>query len=162
MNRLRPVEQSAARALAEWRERRALESDKPRGWILADEALYGLASREPESIEALESVPALPPGVLRKRGDELLELLRNARADVTGVPLQAPKRPEPEQMALATQLLQIVRSVATEMELGAEVLATRKDVEAVAFGSVTPQDSPLTQGWRGEVLGPKLRDALGS
>jgi len=160
LNRLRPVEQSAARALAEWRERRALESDKPRGWILADEALYGLATREPVSVEALESVPALPPGVLRKRGDELLELLRSARADLSAVPLMAPKRPEPEQTALATRLLQVVRDVAAELDLGAEVLATRKDVEAIAFGSMALDDSPLLRGWRAEVLGPKLRSAL--
>jgi ribonuclease D len=160
LNRLRPVEQSAARALAEWRERRALESDRPRGWILADEALYGLAVREPVSIEALESVPALPPGVLRKRGDELLGLLRTARADLSTAPLLAPKRPEPEQMALATRLLQVVRNVATELELGAEVLATRKDVEAVAYGSVALQDSPLARGWRGEALAPRLSLAL--
>ena len=161
LNRLRPVEQSAARALAEWRERRAIESDKPRGWILADEALYGLAMREPVSVEALESVPALPPGVLRKRGEELLELLRNARADLSAAPLLAPKRPEPEQTALATELLRVVRDVATELGLGAEVLATRKDVEAIAFGSVALDDSPLARGWRAEVLGPRLRHALG-
>jgi ribonuclease D len=160
LNRLRPAEQSAARALAEWRERRAIESDKPRGWILADEALYGLAMREPQSVEALESVPSLPPGVLRKRGDELLELLRTARADLSAVPLMAPKKPEPEQMALATKLLHVVRDVAAELELGAEVLATRKDVEAIAFGSVSIDDSPLTQGWRGDVLGARLRAAL--
>jgi ribonuclease D len=160
LNRLRPAEQSAARALAEWRERRAIESDKPRGWILADEALYGLAMREPESVEALESVPSLPPGVLRKRGDELLELLRTARADLSAVPLMAPKKPEPEQMALATKLLQVVRDVAAELELGAEVLATRKDVEAIAFGSIALDESPLTDGWRGEVLGARLRAAL--
>jgi ribonuclease D len=160
LNRLSPVEQSAARALAEWRERRAIESDKPRGWILADEALYGLATREPVAVEALESVPGLPPGVLRKRGDELLELLRTARADLSGVPLTAPKRPEPEQMALAAKLLQVVRTVATELEVGAEVLATRKDVEAIAFGSVSLDDSALLQGWRKDVLGTRLRAAL--
>jgi ribonuclease D len=160
LNRLRPPEQSAARALAEWRERRAIESDKPRGWILADEALYGLAMREPQSVEALESVPSLPPGVLRKRGDELLELLRTARADLSAVPLMAPKKPEPEQMALATKLLQVVRDVAAELELGAEVLATRRDVEAIAFGSVAIDESPLSQGWRGDVLGTRLRAAL--
>jgi ribonuclease D len=160
LNRLRAAEQSAARALAEWRERRAIESDKPRGWILADEALYGLAMREPQSVEALESVPSLPPGVLRKRGDELLELLRTARADLSAVPLMAPKKPEPEQMALAAKLLQVVRDVATELELGAEVLATRKDVEAIAFGSVAIDESPLSQGWRGDVLGTRLRAAL--
>ena len=33
------------------------KSDKPRGWILADEALYALATRDPVSIAALESDP---------------------------------------------------------------------------------------------------------
>ncbi|MCX7052886.1 MAG: HRDC domain-containing protein, partial [Proteobacteria bacterium] len=153
LNRLRPAEQSAARALADWRERRAIEADKPRGWILTDEALYALATREPVSIAALESVPALPPGVIRKRGDELLELLRAARADESGVPLSAPKRPEPAQMALATRLLQVVRDVAAELEVSAEMLATRKDVEAIAFGSGAPDASPLMHGWRRDVVG---------
>ena len=160
LNRLRPAEQSAARALADWRERRAIESDKPRGWILADEALYALATREPVSIEALEAIAVLPPSVVRKRGDELLDLLRTARADESGVPLSAPKRPEPEQMALATRLLQVVRDIAAELDMGAEVLATRKDVEAIAFGSGAPDDSPLMRGWRREVVGTKLLAAL--
>ena len=38
----RPQEQAVARALAAWRERRAIESDKPRSWILTDEALYAM------------------------------------------------------------------------------------------------------------------------
>ena len=160
LNRLRPDEQSAARALADWRERRAIESDKPRGWILADEALYALATRDPVSVAALESIPTLPPGVIRKRGDELLELLRAARADESGVPLIAPKRPEPAQMALATRLLQVVRDVAAELEVSSEVLATRKDVEAIAFGSGAPDGSPLVRGWRKAVVGEKLLAAL--
>jgi ribonuclease D len=160
LNRLRPEEQSAARALADWRERRAIESDKPRGWILADDALYALATREPVSIEALESIAALPPSVIRKRGDELLDLLRAARADESGVPLSAPKRPEPAQMALAARLLQVVRDVAAALDVSAEVLATRKDIEAIAFGSGAPGDSPLMRGWRRDVVGEKLLAAL--
>ena len=146
--------------LADWRERRAIESDKPRGWILADEALYALATRDPVSIAALESVPTLPPGVIRKRGDELLALLRAARADESGMPLAAPKRPDAGQMALATRLLQVVRDVAAELEISAEVLATRKDVEAIAFGFGAPDDSPLMRGWRKAVVGEKLLAAL--
>ncbi len=161
LNRLRPEEQSAARALADWRERRAIESDKPRGWILADEALYALATRDPVSLEALEAVPGLPPGVVRKRGDELLQLLRTARADQSGVPLSAPKRPEPQQLALATRLLQVVRDVAAQLDVCAEVLATRKDVEAIAYGSGAPGDSPLMRGWRRGVIGEKLLAVLG-
>jgi ribonuclease D len=160
LNRLQPAEQSTARALAEWRERRAIESNKPRGWILADEALYAIAARAPRSVHSLESIPSLPPGVVRKRGEELLELVEAARADESGVPLSAPRRPSPEEMTLAGKLLQIVRDVAAELEIGPEVLATRKDIEAIAFGSVAPADSTLLHGWRRQVIGEKLLSAL--
>jgi ribonuclease D len=160
LNRLRPAEQSAARALADWRERRALESDKPRGWILADEALYAIATRAPTTISELESVPALPPGVVRKRGEELLELLRAAANDDSAVPLSAPRRPEPAELARATRLLQVVREVATAQEIGAEVLATRRDVEAIAFGSCELEDSALARGWRRDLLLERLRAAM--
>jgi len=63
-------------------------------------------------------------------------------------------------MALATRLLQVVRDVAAQLDVGAEVLATRKDVEAIAFGSGQPDNSPLLRGWRREVVGEKLLAAL--
>ena len=90
----------------------------------------------------------------------MLELMRAARADESGVPLAAPKRPEPEQMALAARLLQVVRDVSAELEVCAEVLATRKDIEAIAFGSGARDGSPLMRGWRSDVLGAKLLEAL--
>ena len=78
LGRLRPGEQAAARAIAEWRERRAIESDKPRGWILSDEALYALATLAPRTPADLEGIRSLPPAVARKRGDELLALISAA------------------------------------------------------------------------------------
>jgi ribonuclease D len=63
-------------------------------------------------------------------------------------------------MARAARLLQVVRDVAAELDVGAEVLATRRDVEALAFGSGVPDDSPLLRGWRREVVGEKLLAAL--
>ena len=72
--------------------------------------------------------------MVRKRGEDLLELLRHA-GDDAAMPLSAPRRPLPEDMARATRLLQVVRDVATAHEIGAEVLATRRDVEAIAFGA---------------------------
>jgi ribonuclease D len=152
LNRLRAPEQAAARALAEWRERRAVESDKPRGWILADEALYALAVRAPETTADLEQVEALPAGVVRKRGDELLALLRDARADPPPA-IEPPRRPTAEEQARASQLLQLVRERAAAAGIGAEVVATRRDVEAIAFGSVGVGQSPLSRGWRASVLG---------
>lgn len=160
LNRLRPQEQAAARALAEWRERRAVESDRPRGWILADTALYALALQAPESMESLERIDALPAAVVRKRGEELLGLLRTARANADTQSVEPHRRPTNEEQALASALMQVVRDQAAALGIGAEVLATRRDVESLAFGSSSVDDSPLLRGWRGEVLGDALRAKL--
>ncbi len=155
LGRLRPAEQSVACALAAWREQRAIESDRPRGWILADEALYALATQAPSSRADLESVPALAPGTMRKRGDELLALMAEARRSAGAASVVPPtQRPTPEQNRLVAALQQEVRAVATELELSPEVLATRRDVEALAFGS--RGEPGALHGWRRAVIGERL------
>jgi ribonuclease D len=160
LGRLHPAEQAVARALAGWREQRAVASDKPRGWILSDEALYALATAAPATVEELEQVRALPPATVRKRGDELLELVRTARdSDGHGEPTPVPQRPTPEQMRRIGALQQRVRDVAAGLGISPEVLATRRDVEGMVLGS--PEQSPLLGGWRREVIGLRLLELLG-
>jgi ribonuclease D len=160
LGRLKPSEQAAARAIAEWRERRAIESDKPRGWILADEVIYALATIAPRTVADLEAVGSLPPAVVRKRGEELLALMQAAvespgMADVQN----APQRATPEENALVTRLQQILRSAAGALELSPEVIATRRDVEALVFKD--RGESAVLRGWRRGVVGEKLLAALG-
>jgi ribonuclease D len=160
LGRLRPPEQSVARALAAWREERAIASDKPRGWILNDEAVLALATLAPTTMAELEQVRALPPGVVRKRGDELLALVRAAREATEGeAPWQVPQRATPEQTRLVGQLQQRLRDVAATLGVSPEVLATRRDVEAMVFGR--PEESPLMRGWRREVIGERLLEMTG-
>jgi ribonuclease D len=158
LNRLTAAEQSAARALAQWRERRALESNKPRGWILADEAIYALATRAPATVAALEGIESVPAGVARKRGEELVALIAEARAHPVQDATEPPRKPTAAEQALASALMQAVRDRATALGIGPEVLATRRDVEAIAFGSMRIEQSPLLHGWRGSVLGDALRE----
>jgi ribonuclease D len=154
--RLRPQEQAAARALAQWREQRAIDSDKPRGWILADEGLFAIATRAPDSVAALEGINVLPPGLVRKHGEELLQLVQAARAGDDLPEQSMARRPSPEETARAAMLMQAVRDRATELGIGTEVLATRRDVEAVAFGTADLVKSPLMRGWRRAVIGERL------
>jgi ribonuclease D len=160
LGRLRPQEQCVVRTLAAWREERAIASDKPRGWILADEAVLALATLAPATMAELEQVRALPPGVAHKRGEELLELMRTAReATDAAAPWQVPPRPTPEQTRLVGQLQQRVRDVAASLEVSPELIATRRDVEAMVFGK--PQESLLLRGWRCEVIGGQLLELTG-
>ena len=153
--RLQPHQQVIARALAEWRERRAVAADKPRSWILADDALYGLASRAPSRPEELAQTPALPPALVRKRGEELLSLIASARERATDATiLQLPPRPTPEDTARVTRLQQQVREKAAELGISPEVLATRRDIEALVFRD--RGESALLRGWRRGVVGQQL------
>jgi ribonuclease D len=159
LGRLRPAEQPVARALARWREQRAIASDKPRGWILSDEALYALATTAPATAGDLEQVRALPPATIRKRGEELLALMREARESARDLPPSpAPQRPTPEQTQRMTRLQQHVKDVATRLGIQPEVLATRRDVEGMVLAS--PGHSPLLRGWRREVIGLPLLELL--
>jgi ribonuclease D len=155
LGRLRPREQAAARAIAEWRERRAIESDKPRGWILADDVLYALATRAPRSVADLESIQSLPPSVVRKRGDELVRIIGAAlESPAAELAVAAPVRPSPEENARVARLQQIVRDEAAALGVSSEVIATRRDVEALVFSD--RPESALLRGWRRAVIGEKL------
>jgi ribonuclease D len=159
LGRLQPAEQAVARALAEWRERRAIASDKPRGWILTDEALYGLTTLAPATTADLGQVRALPPAVIRKRGEELLALIVTARASAgDALPSPPSSRPTPGQTRLIGQLQQRVRDTARTLEISPEVLAARRDVESLVLG---PREaSALLRGWRREVIGESLLPLL--
>ncbi|HEU5442752.1 MAG TPA: HRDC domain-containing protein, partial [Steroidobacteraceae bacterium] len=54
---LDPARERLARGLAAWRERRAMERNRPRGWILEDAAVRELIVRVPRSRAALEALP---------------------------------------------------------------------------------------------------------
>src|SRR6202167_4611371 len=71
--------QSLARALAAWRERRAIHSDRPRNWILPDAALRDIVMRVPRSMTELAMTAELPDGIRTNSGSEILALIEAQR-----------------------------------------------------------------------------------
>ena len=57
LDRLQPQQRATAKLLAQWREDTAIKHDKPRGWILADEALREIAERLPATTARSRSDP---------------------------------------------------------------------------------------------------------
>jgi len=53
LERLPPQQRATVKLLAQWREAAAIRHDKPRGWILADDALREIAERMPSSTRDL-------------------------------------------------------------------------------------------------------------
>jgi ribonuclease D len=145
--------QALAQSVAAWRERRASERNRPRGWILDDAVLRELILRLPRTPEALASLPGIQESVVRKCGEELLTLVCAAGISDPPPPLPRRERPDPEQMALVKRLADLSADVAKQLEISPEVLATRRELEKLAAGR---RDVSLLRGWRAQVLGEKL------
>lgn len=141
-----------AAALAEWREEEARRANRPRRWIIKDEAIVALATRAPQDPAELASVAVLPPALLRRHGAALLQVTRDADARLP------PERPvaarlEPAQERQARKLMGRLREIAQHQRVSAPLLATRRDIEALVQGQ---RELPLLRGWRRELAGEVL------
>ena len=160
LDRLQPAQRATAKLLAGWREAAAIKYDKPRGWILADDALREIAERLPANRNELEQVRTLPPAVLRKRGEELLSMIGQGRELAANEPAAfTPPKPDPQKLALVTQLMNLVRAHSTELKVSPELLATRRDVEQLVFSGRAER---LANGWRRAAIGERLLAAAGA
>jgi ribonuclease D len=146
-----------ARALAAWREQRAIRSNRPRGWILPDAALRDLVFQVPRDPAALERISDLPEGIRENSGAQLLELIRAAEVPQPPAPLPQRRRPDPEQLDKVQRLVDITRRIGQRLGLAPELLATRRDLERLAGGH---RDGPALSGWRREAIGAELLQAL--
>jgi ribonuclease D len=149
------AEQARARALANWRERRAVNSDKPRSWILSDKALLQLAQQNPQGTEALHKIEDLQPGLIRSQGDRLLAILSDTNAAIAKGDLEFTQLiPNPEKdRAQLKKLSAIIRTEAEKLGIAAEVLGSKRDIQALLNGATNCR---LTTGWRRQVVGEQL------
>jgi ribonuclease D len=154
VSQLEPKSRSRAKAVAVWRERLARERDLPRSWVLADAAIFSIATAAPDNAAALEAVQPLN----ERLAAGVLEALREAAAaplEDTG-PSQD-SRPTPEQKTVIERLNKLVDARAAALQISAEVLAPRGEVKALAMGR---RDLPVLAGWRREEIGCSLLEAL--
>ena len=152
---LPPVQQARARELASWRETRAVDTNKPRQWIISDAAILQLASSNPTSTRTLEKIAELPPALARKHGSALLEILNAANNAFAGGNTSYAQQSVdiPREKVLSKRLLERVASVARKLDIVPEVLASRRDINALLRN---PATSRVTQGWRREIIGEAL------
>ncbi|HTX24658.1 MAG TPA: ribonuclease D [Steroidobacteraceae bacterium] len=141
------------RELAAWRERRAIERNRPRGWILDDASLRDIVVAAPRSASELAAIRGVPPGVIKHCGGEILERIRAADLPDELAPVNLRGRPDAAKAALLKQLSAIHQAVAAELALSPEVLATRRDLEQLAAGQ---RDVAPLRGWRRAVIGERL------
>jgi len=154
---LDPDRERLAQKLAAWRERRAIDRDRPRSWILDDTALRSIVLKAPRDAADLAALPDLTPGFLERSGEAVLQVIESAMLPATLPPPAQRPRPDPALMARVKRLSAAVQAQAQQLSIAAEILATRRDLEHIARGAPVGE---VLHGWRASLLGEALGAAL--
>src|SRR4029077_9162474 len=125
---LDPDRQRLARALASWREQRAIKSNRPRGWILPDAALRDLVFQVPRDRAALLRISELPEGIRENSGAQLLELINAAAVPHPPATLPQRRGPDPEQLDKVQRLADITRRIGNQLGLAPELLIADAEI----------------------------------
>jgi ribonuclease D len=164
VNRLRAKQRAVAHALADWRERTAASEDRPVGSILSDVALVEVARRQPESLDALTAIRGVRPDVGRRRGNQIIEVIRTGR-DGEAPELEEFSRvePDPGDSARIALCESVVRQRVGEAGLAYELVASRADLTAIVTAQRAGNDEPdvrTLHGWRRDLVGAELLELL--
>jgi ribonuclease D len=150
---LDPARVRLVQELAAWRERRAVERNRPRGWILEEGVLRDIVLRVPRTSQDLAAIADLPASVLKHCGADILECVQAACIPDPAPPLNARARPDLAKTALVRRLADLNQTIAAELSMSPEVLTTRRELEHLADGR---RDVAVLQGWRRIVVGERL------
>ena len=157
--------QAIARELVSWRERTASAQDRTVQSVLSDAALIELAKRRPATLRDLEQIRGFSQGGLRRRGAELLDVVREG-ADRPYTPLDRLPRhtpPDPSDAPLVALSEALVRARARESDLAYELIAARSDLQAIVAAARADDPEPdvrTLHGWRRELVGGELLELL--
>jgi ribonuclease D len=158
---LSPSARPVARALVQWREQTAARQDRPVQGVLGDAALMEIAKRKPGSTGELEQIRGSGAANLRRRGEELIGVVKRARElPAEKAPREErPPTPRPEDAPLIALGEALLRARAREAGLAYELLAARADLQAIVAAwraGEEEADVRTLRGWRRELAGGEL------
>ena len=150
--RLKGQQLAVLQQLAAWREQQAIQRDKPRKWILADDMLVGLAQHPPKDMAQLQRLRGLSENLIKHHGDELLRIIKQGQATPKDQwpTVKFKSRLSIEQDALVDSIMALVRLRAVQNQITSTLLATRKDIDKIVQGE---RQVPLLSGWRAALAG---------
>lgn len=156
-HRLEPARQQILAELAAWREREAMAVDRPRKWVLGDDAIMDIANRAPTRPDALRGIKTLAARTATRHGDALVAAVARG-LDRPAVALDtSPGRPDDHDKRLIKAGMAKLDECANATGIAASAIASRKMIAALVSGE---RDSRLLQGWRREAAGNEILAAI--
>ena len=110
----------------------------------------------PQNSNQLSRINDIPPKVVKRAGDQILEAVAASAGD--NHDYRPPGPPNEEQRALLKKMQSIVTDCASDLGIAAETIASKKELSAVIIGG--SRDSRVFGGWRRDLIGNDLAQLL--
>jgi len=146
----------AAARLAAWREAEAIKRDRPRQWIMRDNVLLDIAHNLPSTEDELANLQGIPPKLVNRVGQQLLEAIEASAQDERGY--QPPRPPDEGQKVLLKEMQARVAACAEDLDIAAETVASKRELSAVIISG--NRESRVFTGWRAGIIGDDLQTLL--
>ncbi len=157
MQKLPRKAQAIAYRLAEWRELYAINHNKPKRWVLSDDALVAIAKRPPKAREALYKVPNIKASSVKNFGDEWIEIIDDVFANPDAWP-EAPNKPAPatpQEDIFINIGFALLQQVAQDYHINPPNIAGKTDLLRLIR-----QPETRLAGWRQALFGQPFSDFL--
>ena len=159
--RLNPRQLEAYRLMTIWREGETRRRNLPRNWLISDKLLFAAAEAMPKNRYELSEVEGFKPALIKKEGDTLLALIKQAQhADEGILPVCWPDPMQPAFKRRFKALKHVVTEKAGELGIASEVLMRRRDIEELVMQDMADKPLTLPEGWRGDCLADGFIQAL--
>lgn len=152
---LKPKARGVARALAAWRERRAMSIDAPVRQVLPDLAILGISQRQPRTLPELAQARGVDDRHTRGTiGKDILAAVEEGLREEAHLPAPDGEDLERNLRPAVALVSAWVSEVARAERIDTALLATRNDLVAFLRGD---SHARLATGWRHDLLGDGIR-----
>lgn len=160
--RLSRRELAIVRELATWREKKARQADRPKTWIMSDNAIVQIARRKPQSTQSLKKLRGIAMATINQYGNSLLNAVQRGLAidEKNCPPISPPERPNPFGDARLDLAMAFLRGRCLSEGIDISMVASRSEIKAFISQKKNAPDNPLHTGWRREFSGADLTALL--
>lgn len=152
-------------ALVNWRERAAMEMNRPRNFVAADHVLGAITNMAPGSRKSLSRLRGVTDGFISRWGDQVLEVISREQSHPSDDYPRIPSHRSRPGVSARRDILRIfLKQESCRLGISPELLLSRDLISALASDPPADEEELLAieefSGWRKEALGSDLISLL--
>jgi len=162
INTNKPRTLGILKEVAAWREELAKHANVPRGRILRDDVLAGIAMHPPKNQDELAAMRGIQSGFAKsEKGAELILAVKKGKAiPDEDLPIREKRKPMPSGLAPAVEILRVFLKMKCEdNNVASRLIAKASDLELIAAYK-KEADVLAMKGWRFKLFGKEAIELL--